>query len=335
MSKNIPYEVIELSEGLVSSNSKLTNIAVARYILRSLPNTCSEFYENPQELLLKVRECSRLVLRAVYDDPIFGLPLSQTQSVRRLLNDLENLWFFYVFYRDDVELLRHQNETITLFDSELFPTHLETKKSGDVFEVIGDESESFLSALRSELAGIFWLEWYQGFLDGKPIDWELQRRVALIPDPIWEAGPEAAGKEIERIRAAYEVEKRARELEESARKIFSTVRGIGHNNPPAPIDKLSDTSDGITIIWDAARELREQAQSPQPEKHRVHKAVDALVRVAKACGIWTAQKIDTGLNAAAAAIGATLGTTFVVWMTSNSARVMELIDAAKAWLGLL
>ena len=26
----------------------------------------------------------------------------------------------------------------------------------------------------------FWHEWYQGFLDGKPLDWELQRRVALI-----------------------------------------------------------------------------------------------------------------------------------------------------------
>ncbi|MBY6066861.1 hypothetical protein KUW17_08920 [Leisingera aquaemixtae] len=49
----------------------------------------------------------------------------------------------------------------------------------------------------------YWHEWYQGFLDGKPLDWELQRRVALIEDAIWNAGPEAVAAEIERIRAEF------------------------------------------------------------------------------------------------------------------------------------
>ncbi len=31
----------------------------------------------------------------------------------------------------------------------------------------------------------FWREWYQVFLDGKPLDWELQKEVALIPDAEW------------------------------------------------------------------------------------------------------------------------------------------------------
>ncbi|SLN21761.1 hypothetical protein ROA7450_00793 [Roseovarius albus] len=53
----------------------------------------------------------------------------------------------------------------------------------------------------------FWREWYQGFLDGNPMDRELQRRVALIEDPIWESGPGAVAKEIERIRAEYLLEK--------------------------------------------------------------------------------------------------------------------------------
>ena len=52
----------------------------------------------------------------------------------------------------------------------------------------------------------FWREWYQGFLIGKPLDWELQRRVALIDADIWETGPEAVAEEIERIRAEYEKE---------------------------------------------------------------------------------------------------------------------------------
>ncbi|WP_259974748.1 hypothetical protein [Leisingera aquaemixtae] len=53
----------------------------------------------------------------------------------------------------------------------------------------------------------FWREWYQGFLEGRPLDWELQRRVALIDDKIWDAGPEAVAPEIERIKAEMLSEK--------------------------------------------------------------------------------------------------------------------------------
>ncbi|MDA5092489.1 hypothetical protein O2N63_00100 [Aliiroseovarius sp. KMU-50] len=53
----------------------------------------------------------------------------------------------------------------------------------------------------------FWADWYQGFLDGKPLDWELQRRVALIPDEDWENGPEHIAQKIEEIKAAYLAEK--------------------------------------------------------------------------------------------------------------------------------
>lgn len=47
----------------------------------------------------------------------------------------------------------------------------------------------------------FWRDWYQGFLVGEPLDWELQRRVVVkIKEEIWEAGPEAVAEAIERIR---------------------------------------------------------------------------------------------------------------------------------------
>ncbi len=45
----------------------------------------------------------------------------------------------------------------------------------------------------------FWQNWRQGFIDGKPLDWELQRRVALIDDSIWKAGPEAVAAEIAKV----------------------------------------------------------------------------------------------------------------------------------------
>ncbi len=49
----------------------------------------------------------------------------------------------------------------------------------------------------------FWREWYQGFLDGKPLDWELQKEIALIPDAEWEKGPQWIAEKIEEIRKKY------------------------------------------------------------------------------------------------------------------------------------
>ena len=73
---------------------------------------------------------------------------------------------------------------------------------------------------------VFWRDWYQGFLIGEPLDWELQRRVALIDNAIWGAGPEAVAAEIAKIEAEILSEKtpRAERLEfnsESAK--FFTV----------------------------------------------------------------------------------------------------------------
>jgi len=181
----------------------------------------------------------------------------------------------------------------------------------------------------------FWRDWYQGFLDGNPLDWELQRRVALIDDAIWEAGPEAVAEEIERIRAAYEVERRAAELEASAQAALQTTRGIGDNNPPSPIEEALATSDGLTIIWAAAQELKEEAQSEAPDKTRVEKAISAIVGVLKASGLWAAKKVDKGLNAAVIAAGTAGGGASVVWITQNSGSLMEFVKAAEAWLPFL
>lgn len=59
----------------------------------------------------------------------------------------------------------------------------------------------------AELIGPYWHEWYQSFLDGKPLDWELQRQVALIDDTIWDQGPKAVADEIGRIKAEMLSEK--------------------------------------------------------------------------------------------------------------------------------
>ncbi|KRS10752.1 hypothetical protein XM53_19675 [Roseovarius atlanticus] len=183
----------------------------------------------------------------------------------------------------------------------------------------------------------FWREWYQGFLDGNPIDWELQARVALIDDPIWEAGLDAVAEEIAKIEAAYQVEKCASDLEESAypHSDLRTARGIGDNNPPSSIEDALQTSDGVTIIWAAARDLKEEAQAAKPDKKRVEIALGAILGVLKVCGVWMAKKVDSGLQAAVIAAGSTGGIAGAAWVTQNSDKILDLVDAVQKWLPFL
>jgi hypothetical protein len=49
----------------------------------------------------------------------------------------------------------------------------------------------------------FWSIWYDRAMSGDPLPWALQKQIALIPNEIWEAGPEAVAEEIARIEADY------------------------------------------------------------------------------------------------------------------------------------
>ncbi|MBT54490.1 MAG: hypothetical protein CMF72_13960 [Mameliella sp.] len=55
----------------------------------------------------------------------------------------------------------------------------------------------------------FFKRWYDGMVRGAPMDWELQRRVALIPQEVWEAGADAVAGAIAEIEAAWEAERQA------------------------------------------------------------------------------------------------------------------------------
>jgi len=53
----------------------------------------------------------------------------------------------------------------------------------------------------------FWRRWYDGMLAGAPLDWELQRRVALIPDEVWKDGPGVVAAAIAGIEATFWAER--------------------------------------------------------------------------------------------------------------------------------
>jgi hypothetical protein len=47
----------------------------------------------------------------------------------------------------------------------------------------------------------FWLRWWDGVTAGRPLDWELQKYVALIPREDWQKGPEHIAELIRKIEA--------------------------------------------------------------------------------------------------------------------------------------
>jgi hypothetical protein len=49
----------------------------------------------------------------------------------------------------------------------------------------------------------FWLRWWDAAVAGKPLDWQLQRDIALIPDDIWQSGPGPVAEAIAKIEAAH------------------------------------------------------------------------------------------------------------------------------------
>lgn len=178
--------------------------------------------------------------------------------------------------------------------------------------------------------GTFWREWYQGFLEGTPLDWELQRRVAEIPDEDWEQGPEHIAKLIEEIRARFELEKRIEALE--AEKLVWDERarlGTGGNNPPEP---LEDDRIIQEIIWAPIEDLKAETQSEAPDKSRIHAAISKLGAALMAIGNWPFEKLDKAADEFAKSLGKWGGGACAGWLALNSDKIAEIIKAAQAWL---
>ncbi|SLN29427.1 hypothetical protein TRL7639_01192 [Falsiruegeria litorea R37] len=86
-------------------------------------------------------------------------------------------------------------------DRPLFPSNQQQFSTNEVLSRV----QSMIENLRNNpLVSDYWTDWYTGFVEGSPLDRELQRRVALIDDTIWNAGPEAVAAEIEKIREEYQ-----------------------------------------------------------------------------------------------------------------------------------
>ncbi|MBU2942502.1 hypothetical protein Q4525_15945 [Shimia thalassica] len=230
------------------------------------------------------------------------------------------------FYQLEGDVQRERESTTLDLETPLWAY----SENSDDEHSLSNTSTKFVSSDRED-EWSFWRAWYQGFVDGDPLDWELQRRVALVPDVDWEKGAEHIAKVIEEIRARFELEQRIAELEAEKLDWETQVRHqIGGNNPPEAIeDPQVKTIE--EIIWAPIEDLKSEVAKDVPDKGVVQQAISKLV----AAGKWAFGKVDKAIDAFVVSLGKAGGTAFVGWIVLNSDKIAEIIQSAEKWLSTL
>lgn len=177
----------------------------------------------------------------------------------------------------------------------------------------------------------YWSDWFEGFLEGRPVDWELQRRVAHIDNAIWETGPEAVAQEIERIRAGYDLEKRIEELEAELRRATFDRHGIGGNMSPETLDD-KHSANGLSVIRKPVKSLKDEIAKVPANPERLQKIIEELIAVLKTGFAWCRKKgdlmVDTTIKWAIPAGG-------TAYVALNPDRLEAVIESAKELLNFL
>jgi hypothetical protein len=169
----------------------------------------------------------------------------------------------------------------------------------DVPEQVAAQLRTFSEARTDFLASggpwTFWAEWYARAMAGDPLPWALQEKIALIPNDIWEAGPEAVAAEIERIREEFEgwgldtdaVQAQASrlidrsafhaEVAKDAAEIMEAA--IARYKDEAPDNDLPDGFAAYSQIAPVFRMIARTLTSGDPRERKVEALCDELQRL--------------------------------------------------------
>ena len=177
----------------------------------------------------------------------------------------------------------------------------------------------------------FWARWYEGFLDGRPLPWDLQERIALIPEEEWRRGPKRIAEIIAEIEARHRVRKAKDALERDLRIAETDRRGLGGNFPPERIEDPAALGRNLEIIWAPLEIIGEELVAGAPDKSRLKTAIEMLESASVEIAKWVGRKADllvntaivTGVPSAAAYAGA------------NPEKISALIEALRVWLPLI
>jgi hypothetical protein len=180
----------------------------------------------------------------------------------------------------------------------------------------------------------FWHRWYQGILDGTPMPDALLRDIALIPDDIWQAGPQAVAERIAMIEERHRLLAEVADLKErvalALAPMLSDMRG--HNNPPELIDVPPNVRNDFTIVWANLDDVQPALASPDPQPSHLARAGQSLVAAGKRILSYCAGLADTALQKAAQVGGAAFGAYMALNLPGWLRQVSEKIVEVGAWL---
>jgi hypothetical protein len=203
--------------------------------------------------------------------------------------------------------------------------------------LIPEAAKSGLDALSSfwrkdQATWSFWQRWYEAMLEGHPLDWDLQREVALIPDEDWKKGPKHIARLIEEIEARFALKARIRELEDELSRASKDRFGIGGNDPPEAIENTPSIAKEFTIIWAPLQDLKSEVESSAPEPSRTARFLTLLAEALRQGLRWCASKadlmVDQSIKWAVPAIG-------TGYLAVNPDKLAAVIEAGKRWLSMI
>lgn len=181
----------------------------------------------------------------------------------------------------------------------------------------------------------FWARWYDSFLKGKPIDWDLQEKIVLIASYEWDKGPERIAELIADLEARHNLIVMIAALTEEVATFSLRQRGIGDNDPPEPIDDVSQSPEHFEIIWEPLQALDAEAHKSSPDRTKIRQAIKMLAALLVATGKWSAGKADALVDATIKPMGVALAGAFYEWATTHGDAIAAIIHAAQDWLHLL
>ncbi|MGR3323391.1 MAG: hypothetical protein ACU0DK_15840 [Pseudooceanicola sp.] len=188
----------------------------------------------------------------------------------------------------------------------------------------------------------FWIDWYDGLLEGRAMPRDLLTEVARIPAEDWlnRANPGHVNRMIAAIYRRHRLRAEASELRQGladAGIVTASADMRGHNNPPELIAGESDQamlSRSLLTVAQAAEAAEDELEKDEPNAIALSSAARKLASAAKAALYYLAQKTDVFLDAFAKQMGssaakALAGGGFLILME----RALNLSEALKAFAG--
>lgn len=172
----------------------------------------------------------------------------------------------------------------------------------------------------------YWKVWRNAFDQGVPLDWEFQKRVALIPDTYWKnhEAPARVAQQIRAILSSFETSEPALtvpksdlvesspdlEVLESCQAVLESAREVeeyilahrasatedvtpmmGHNKPP-PDEQLPIGTSELERLIVIVQQLQDQFSEQPPPKEILQSTAEQIDVVADKSGTWLAEKLD-------------------------------------------